>query len=299
MDDETNVNQTQQPAARFQREPDEPQVAESNRVDSIDDVDYSKYNSPELRQSIESILSVGRTLNFQLSVIALAFPIGLSLIVWTFWDKGRLPVAASVLVGPFVSMSLAILLATTLSARRILNEILNVIDRTLDIVAKILGDVGAFRDEGLAKTTASIFGGVSRNLVLPIAENVVRNQLGPFGRPLLWLYRRVFARAVDYTTTAILSSAGRLLAAEKSDADESHPDGSAEDTSDDEVTGSLVGDKIAAGVESADAFLQSIRPFVVGASRKLMAAVLLPLWAVFIGSLLAAASALWFAHQML
>lgn len=299
MDHGRNVDEKGHPAEQSQHESAQPQVTESNRVDSIGDVDYSKFDSPELRQSIESILSVGRTLNLQLLVIVLAFPIGLILIVRTFWDKGWMPAAASVLVGPFVSMSLAMLLAITLSARRILNETVIVIDRTLDIVANILGDVGASRDEGLATTTASIFGGVSRNLVLPIAENVVRAQLGPFGRPLLWLYRRIFARAVDFTTTAILSAAGCVLASDESDTDVSHQDVSDADASQDDVSGSAVGNKIAAGVENADAFLQSIRSFVVGGSHKLMAAVLLPLWAVFIGSLLATVLALWFAHRML
>lgn len=250
-------------------------------LQTIDAIDYSAYQSPELRASIESILSVPGTLVFFLRVAGLSFPLCELLITWAFRDKGWLTFGAAVVAGLFASFIFAVLLGITLCLRRILREIVKVIDKTLDIVGTVISDLGATGDRGSTQTIACVFGGVSRNLVLPIMESVVRAQLGFFGRPLLWVYRRVFVKTVDAATNRILLAAtkiqvpGRERLAPVSEA---------------------VTTKIKSGAVTADWALATIRPYVVGGSRALSLAVLLPAWVVLGMASFVMAALFWWAH---
>lgn len=247
-----------------------PPAADGGAVDDeqallqeIDEIDYTAYESPELRASIESILSVPGTVIFFARVVGLSFPLCELLITWSFRDKAWLTFGAAIIAGLLASFVFAILLGMTLCLRRILTETVNVIDKTLEIVATVVVDLGASGDEGIVKTTACVFGAVSRNLILPIVESVVRAQLGFLGRPLLWVYRRVFVRAVDAATNRILLAASKLqLPGQERLAPATE----------------AVGTRITSGAETADWVLAKIRPYVVGGSRALTLGILIPAW---------------------
>jgi hypothetical protein len=248
---------------------------------AVEQIDYSRYESPQLRESIEAILSVGGTIKCFLRAVFFSFPICQLLIMWAFSDKGWLTYAMAILAGLVVSMLLAVLLGITLCLRRILNEAVRVIDRTLDIVGSIIADMGATTDRGLIATSASVFGGVSRNLVMPIVQSVLQAQLGYLSWPILWLYRRVLLRAVDIATSRILLAATSI----KFPGQERMKD-----------TAGHVGGQLEAGAKTADWLLATIRPYVIGGSRAFNSAILIPAWIILSVVALGAMALAWALH---
>ena len=236
---------------------------EAALLEAIDKIDYSAYEKAELRASIETILSVPGTVLFFLRVVLLSFPLCELLITWSFREKGWLTFASAVGGGLIASLVFAVLLGITLCLRRILTEMVKVIDSTLEIVGQVVADIGAGGDDGVIKTTACVFGAVSRNLVLPIVESVVRAQLGFFGRPLLWVYRKVFVKAVDAATNRILLAASKIRV-----------------PGSERLAGTTesMGGKLKSGAVTADWLLATIRPYVVGGSRALSLGILVPAW---------------------
>ena len=233
---------------------------------TIDELDYAKYEKPELRASIESMLSVVGTLKFFLGVLCSTFPLSFTFIVWLFSDRGWLTILACVVGSALASFMIATLLAITLATRRILNETTKVIDLTLEIVADVLQDLGTTQERGLVATIAQVFGGVSRNLVLPIVESVISSQLGCLGWPVVWLYRRTFAKAVDYTTNRILFASHKITAPITQRA---------------EGTATQLTEQVQSGAEMVEWLFTNVRPYVVTGSRSITWVVLMPLWCVF------------------
>jgi len=249
---------------------------------AIDEIDYAAYEDPKLRDSIEAILSVPGTVLFFLRVVVLTYPICELLIVWTFSDKGWLTWGVAVVAGLIASAVFAVLLGVTLCLRRIANEIVNVIDTTLTIVSQITADLGATGDQGILTTTACVFGAVSRNLILPIVESVVQSQLGFFGRPLLWVYRRVFVKAVDVATNRILLAASKIRVP-----GQQHLAPATE----------RVGASIKSGAQTADWLLATVRPYVIGGTRALTLGILIPAWILLGGTTAAIVAVFWVGYQ--
>ncbi|MAR08513.1 MAG: hypothetical protein CL681_00895 [Blastopirellula sp.] len=235
-------------------------------LQAIDNLDYSKYEKPELRASIESMLSVFGTLKSFFSVLGCTFPTSFTFIVWLFSDRGWLTILACVVGSAIVSFIIATLLAITLATRRILNETTKVIDLTLEIVADVLQDLGATQDRGMLQTIALVFGGVSRNLVLPIVESVVSSQLGCIGWPVLLLYRRTFAKAVDYATNRLLYVSHKIISPV---------------TQSTEGAANQLTAHVQSGAEMVDWLFQNVRPYVITGSRSVTWGILVPLWCLF------------------
>lgn len=235
-------------------------------LQKIDQLDYSQYEKPELRASIESLLSVAGTLKYFLSVLCCTFPASFALIIWLFSDRGWLTIFASVIGSALASFIIATLLAITLATRRILNEAIKVIDLTLKIVADVLQALGTIDERDTFTTVAQVFGGVSRNLVLPIVESVVSSQLGCVGWPVMLLYRRTFAKAVDYTTNRLLYISHKITAPITQ-----HTAG---------TTDQLM-EHVQSGAEVVEWLFHNVRPYVVTGSRSVTWGLLLPLWCLF------------------
>lgn len=230
---------------------------------SVDErIDYEQYERPQLRESIESLLSVAATLKVFGLCLLVTFPMIWGLIAVLFLGRGWLVFGGATAGGFVIAGVLSLLAAMLLVARKILAETVRMVDETFGIVATIVKDIGAARAQGVVGTTAAVFRGVNRHLVLPIVEGSVRARFGWFSSPILWLYRGVFLRTIDASTQAMLTAASQI-----------------------QVPGSayvaFATDTLHSGVSSTavsvDWWLEALRPYVSVSTRAIRIAVLAPL----------------------
>ncbi len=165
---------------------------------AIEQIDFSKYRTPELVKTISELLSVrdkAGQIALWSAVLCLVVVAGLFVLV-----MGNVPLLIFVIfVAYSVPMGLfsGIFLGGAEMVRRSVDGLLSIVDLLLEETGIIARDVRDLRtgDQELPPPGVLV-DAVYRHLIYPIIEDVVRGSFGFLGRPILWFYRSTLDRLV-------------------------------------------------------------------------------------------------------
>lgn len=174
-------------------------VSESSAENSvIEQIDFSKYKTPELVKSISELVSISGKIQqvfFTAVLGALVFFVGTALLGYyqLRWETAVVLCIYATMAG--FSAGTAFGIARTI--RKSAKDALKVIDLLLEETCIIAADVQALSGgEQKMPPPAVLIDAVYHRLVFPIASGVLKASLGMMATPVIWLYRKSMDRAV-------------------------------------------------------------------------------------------------------
>ena len=172
-------------------------------------IDFKKYRSPELAESVTEIVSVGAKFVGGLKTMFFAFVAFLLLVGILFWIKGgfatfTLAFGYSIFAGAAFSLVMAIASVV----KRSLSEMEQLVGLLFSTTNQIAQDVSSLGQGDVALPSArELVEGVYGDVLLPAVEQVVASSLGFVGSPLLFAYRMTLGRIVRKTIKLLPDSA--------------------------------------------------------------------------------------------
>jgi hypothetical protein len=162
-------------------------------------IDYSAYRSDALARSIGDLVNV-RGIYAGVFLKTLAVTLILIVIVGAFfWSRANLPLLAIVLLYTlFAGGVIGVLLAIVQVIQKSLNNMQEIVARLLELTIQIATDFRAIQSgESELPSARELVLGTYRQIILPVVEQAITDQLWVFGRPILFLYRMTLGRLVN------------------------------------------------------------------------------------------------------
>ena len=173
------------------------QVEQSESAD-IQQIDFKKYQTAELFESISELLGLSGKLQsiIRWTVIGCA----LAMVAIGIFAFNRFPLLLFLvlfLYGIPAGMSCGGFFGIAETIRRSLTGMLGVIDLLLKITAEVANDARAlYAGKAEFPPAGKLVFDVYENVIYPVVEKVVTGALGFVGTPVLWVYRMTFDRMV-------------------------------------------------------------------------------------------------------
>ena len=174
----------------------------ANDTGKVRQIDFSKYQTAELFDSVSEILSVGSLFYFVWKWTAIATVFGILSIHLVFgwqllgaaqWLFEVLAIGLSLLVGAALAIALAV--------NRSFGQVLRLFDLSIETTATVARD-GRDLTAGQAKmpNPSELLGLVYTQVMLPIMEKAFFENFSWFARPLLWVYSLGLGKIVKVVT---------------------------------------------------------------------------------------------------
>lgn len=176
-------------------------------LQNLTNMDFSRYQTEELRQSIEQILSITGNLAFFLRTLFIVWVVGPIImpllfpasdtwirVVWSFY-------------GAFSFFFIALGFGIFFTKRRLLRNITSIVDIIFQVCAKVLDDLGHIRSRGVGATAVSLVSKVDSSVIRPVVEGILRSKLGFFSRPLIYMYKNTIGNIIKVTENTLAQMA--------------------------------------------------------------------------------------------
>jgi hypothetical protein len=232
---------------------------------TLSDIDFSAYVRPDLFSSVEKILGVRESLFYCVRVAAFSWLVMLGITGWWLHEQGWTILVSTVFAVGIVGFLTSVLLGVILTVRRLLDEIVHLLDISLEIVGRVMLDIADVQDRGLALTAATVLEGVSNEIIVPTIESVINAKLGFLGKPILWVYRGTFVRVTKQAARILVKYGETIDNRFAEEGDKSF----------------AFGDTVEVGAEWSHQFISVAREFASGSARRVKLVLFLPFWALF------------------
>lgn len=172
-------------------------------------IDFKKYRSPELADSVTDIIDVRGKFVGGLKTMFFSFGAFLLLVGILFWIKGNfatftLAAGYSIVAGAVFSLVMAIAGVV----KRSLSEMEQLVGLLFSTTNQVAQDVSSLGQGDVELPSArELVEGVYGDVLLPAVEQVVAKSLGFVGKPLLFAYRMTLGRIVRKTIKLLPDSA--------------------------------------------------------------------------------------------
>ena len=253
-------------------------------IATVDDIDYSKYHRPEIQESVERILSVRKNGLYFGTIVFLAWVAATLSAVILFREEEMIWIIVIAFVAMVAGFFWAISVGAMMATRRVINEVVRLVEIAGDITSQILADMGDVREKGLALTAATVFEGVSTHVIVPTVESVIRSQLGLLAIPLMWIYRGTIQRLSRSITRAMVKKGKQLdehLAQANASPEATGEDASAAPSAEVKAPTKSFGERVEKGAETAQKYLRVVRGVVKAGALAAKTVLLVPLFVVF------------------
>lgn len=181
-------------------------------------IDFKKYRSTELLQSLTDLIDVRGIYARSILKILLVALITVILVIVCFWNRCSFPIlSGTVVAGFFAGCIIGALYAIITVIRQSLGNMIMIVDRLLELTKTVAGDVRAMTiGETEMPTAAQLVKGVYGEVVLPMVETVIREKLGAAGRPVMFLYRMTLGQLVRLSIRMLPAAALTWVSENKS-----------------------------------------------------------------------------------
>lgn len=156
--------------------------------ENLSKVDFSRYQTDELRMAIEEILSITGNLAFFIRTLLLVWVIGPIIMPLLFPDSTIWIKVVWSFYGAFSFFFIAVGLGFFFTKRRLLHNILSIVDIIFEVCGRVLDELGQIRSCGVGVTAVALVSNVDKSVIRPVVEGILRSKLGFLSRPLLWMY---------------------------------------------------------------------------------------------------------------
>lgn len=170
-------------------------------------LDFRRYQTDKLRWVIEDILSVRGNLAFFMRTLFLVWIMGPVIMPLLFSDSETWVRALWGLYGAFSFFFIALGFAIFITKRRMLSNMVNIVDVLFAACDQVLNDIGEMKNRGVEITAVTLVSGVNTSVIQPVVEGVLRSKLGFFATPLLRIYQGTFKKIIRAIETAVAKMA--------------------------------------------------------------------------------------------
>lgn len=180
-------------------------------------LDFRRYQTDKLRSVIEDILSVRGNLAFFMRTLFLVWIMGPVTMPLLFADSETWIRTLWGVYGAFSFFFIALGFAIFITKRRMLRNMVNIVDVLFEACDKVLNDIGDMKSRGVEITAVTLVSGVNASVIQPVVEGVLRSKLGFLSTPLLRIYQSTFKKiiqAIETTLTKIAKEEDQLIAAD-------------------------------------------------------------------------------------
>ncbi|MEO1480957.1 MAG: hypothetical protein AAFU77_02545 [Myxococcota bacterium] len=168
-------------------------------------VDFERYQTDELRSSIEDILSVAGNVVFFLRTLFVTWLMGPIVMLVVFRESSWWVQLLWTAYGLTTFLLLGVATGIFFTQRRLLRNIVGIVDVIFEVSDKVLEDIGGLESRGVGATTAMLVSTVDGAVIRPVVEAVLTARFGFFARPLKWMYRGTISRTVAAIESALLA----------------------------------------------------------------------------------------------
>jgi hypothetical protein len=182
-------------------------LSQNTDLQNLTNMDFGRYQTDELRLSIEQILSITGNLAFFLRTLFIVWVMGPIIMPLLFPGSDTWIRVVWSLYGAFSFFFIALGLGIFFTKRRLLRNITSIVDIIFEVCAKVLDDLGHIRGRGVGVTAVSLVSKVDRSVIRPVVEGILRSKLGFFSRPLIYMYKNTIGSIIKVTENTLAQMA--------------------------------------------------------------------------------------------
>jgi hypothetical protein len=186
---------------------EETALSQNTDLQNLTNMDFGRYQTDELRRSIEQILSITGNLSFFLRTLFIVWAMGPIIMPLLFPGSDTWIRIVWSLYGAFSFFFIALGLGIFFTKRRLLRNITSIVDIIFEVCTKVLDDLGHIRSRGIGVTAVSLVSKVDSSVIRPVVEGILRSKLGFFSRPLIYMYQNTIGSIIKVTENTLAQMA--------------------------------------------------------------------------------------------
>lgn len=177
--------------------------------ENLSKVNFARYQTDELRMAIEEILSITGNLAFFIRTVLLVWVTGPIIMPLLFPYSATWVKVMWSFYGALSFFFIAVGLGIFFTKRRLLQNILNIVDIIFEVCGSVLDDLGRIRSRGVGITAVTLVSSVDASVIRPVVEGILRSKLGFLSRPLLWMYEGTIGSIIQVIEKTLTEMAAK------------------------------------------------------------------------------------------